>query len=331
MYIDSYGNATDDKMYNILFDHIIKNIPNKQFTAELTYTEYVSDILNLKKILYTPRFEYLLQVFNKMQYTQKHLEYAYSELNIACIFFLESHGLIPNTKCFEFICTNAHIEISVILAKEAINKKIFPNNQCMINAIDARNSNLVMLLCEFGCGITEGILEQIVSTNLFEHKFDLAMVGVEYDEKVYNLCTKYSIPIKTFASKFTFNDNLVKLHQSCATLDFTKTRTFVTKHELKLDQVCFDRSFESKRGNLNKSLIMLYVTQFNKKNNLKIILNEKLDKKTYDEIQKFSDKYVNICTFDINFSSLDLAAKYNKNIILVSDVLKQTYTKITTS
>ena len=287
-------------------DIFIRSIINKKI-SNYENTQYITT--NPKHLLIFE--EYFITKTNLLVFTIDELIYAYKYKHKHLIHYIEQKGIHPNIKCLEYACL-IHIE----LVSKIVNEKIFPNDICLLNAISIHNKHIVSLLLQIGCTLNEKAIEYMVSSQ-FILIHDLSEYGVEYDAKIYNLCCKHRINIKSIINKFTQSKALINLHLICKTGKWKQASNFAIKNKLNFDQICFNNSCCNKKQ--SESIMDKLIYYYIKNNTIdEESESESESESDSDHNKKITDKNDNdkilqqMCKFEVTFDSLKFA--YNNGI-----------------
>ena len=150
-------------------------------------------------------------------------------LSLDCIKF--------NTKHLEYACYNGNID----LLKTILDRKIIPNDDCMIALIIGKSFTIkkLKLLIAFG-----GILTQKIVRYSIKEKRNLSEIfetcGIVLDENIYNYCHEFNYWPESY--KFQINKKLIQLRYYSGTRTLKEIKDYVTNNKMELDSYCLDNA-----------------------------------------------------------------------------------------
>jgi len=251
---------------------------------------------------------FTLLVATLIKFTQNDLEYACEKKSFEMIYYIHAKGIPFNIVCLRSIC-KTHCDS---LVKKAINDKIFPDDICLQNAITTGKLDTIEILLGMGCIINDDALDKFVSSN-FILRHDLSQFGIEYNQKLYDLCVKHKTNVSTILNKFTFDTQLIELHLLCKTDKWNKIYDYIVKNELGFDQTCVNNACENKKDHTVLDFIMYYDH------------SRECDKNSTDKQKQIYESIKNKSKFCVTFRMLKTAYNNNVQCDSIINILEKQY------
>ena len=285
---------------------------------------FIEHVNNLKLTEYDEPYEeslyceYFLHTYVDVffKFTINDLEMAYGRENISIIDYL-NNKIMPTIKCLEFACQNKNMysdNDSIYRITELINKKLLPNKQCLLSAIDNSSYELIKLLTDAGCKMDNDCVKKLVESHLIE-KYDFDECGVNYDNNLKKLCIKHNVDMDTIniRNKFPVDHIAKQFHHLCITQKWPSVESYAIKYDLKFDQSFFNLACTSPVAHPRPyyALLKLYCLKYD------IEVHEMTDPSSplYDYKPEFGhDKNILIekCKFKVTFHTLRLVEANSK-------------------
>lgn len=200
------------------------------FSDYLYEEESIKDFMNM-----------LIDKYN-IKLTTEIIEYACTlsckELFKLCI----KHEIYPTIECLYKICSSESLDETII--ETIIDQKIIPDEQCMIllTQNDNVSENVISLLLQNGAPLTYTVIENIFDRDYIDILDNIVIddYGINYDEKIYELCHKYMLYHDKLINKLAINKNMLELRQLCLASKEPVIIKYKEKYNLEYDHYCYD-------------------------------------------------------------------------------------------
>lgn len=152
------------------------------------------------------------------------------------------HKIVPTIECLYKICSFG--SLNEIIIETIIDQKILPDEKCMIllTQNDNVNADIISLLLHNGAPLTYTIIENIFDRYMVDILDNIVIddYGINYDEKIYELCHKYMSYHDKLINKLAINKNMLELRQLCLDSKETVIAKYKEKYNLEYDNYCYD-------------------------------------------------------------------------------------------
>ena len=166
---------------------------------------------------------------------------------------INKYKIYPNKKCLDCAVMNV---LNINMIKELLNYKIIPDEHTInsfIFGINIYRQYFVQKILEAGYPYLKEVTELLIRygliinieivRNLFPYYQvqNLERFNIPYDDNIYYLCHKYNIWPREYITKFTIDQNIMKLREMFAKHNnHDNILKFMKKYNLKPDRYCIE-------------------------------------------------------------------------------------------